>query len=280
MKSSKIKTKKIKTNNRRGGNQSSPVNLPSSVIAAPVPVSDLCLSIKEKYRTRVDFLSAENRQLAQIKAICRRICGFNPVAPKAEKQSALLAAKRMFKEKPVKLLQAAMPLLDALDILHRYRLEAEKELLAVVRKFPVHKWSMNIRGFGEINLANIIGEAGDLSNYATVAKLWKRFGVAVMAGHCQKRTKNKELAIAMGYSPRRRAVLFNLGACLVKGNKDGKDGPDGPYRALYLKRKEIERKKAEAAGIKMTKKHIDNRARRYMEKRVLRDLWKAWRRAS
>lgn len=128
-----------------------------------------------------------------------------------------------------------------------------------------------VRGFGAVSLAGIVGEAGDLSNYATKSKLWKRMGLAVIDGVRQgglTKGASAEQWIAHGYSPIRRARMFVVGGCLVKNNRDG------PYRRAYDQRKAYE-----LAGDPDMKPIIAHRrAQRYMEKRLLRDLWQAWRR--
>lgn len=81
------------------------------------------------------------------------------------------------------------------------------------------------RGFTWHQLAVIIGEAGDLSNYATKERLWKRMG---LAPH-QKGDKNhagstwrmlggltaKEWE-EVGYSPRRRSVAWTAGDVVLR----------------------------------------------------------------
>lgn len=169
---------------------------------------------------------------------------------------------------------------------------ATKEMERLAKSLPVwERFGEGVRGFGPGSLAVIIGEAGDLSNYSTHSKLWKRMGLAVMDGVRQgglKKTSGKELWIEHGYSPIRRSRMWNIGDTLMKGNKDG------PYRSAYLARKQYERERAEASGLIvapsakipakrrgefMSDGHIHLRAQRYMEKRLLRDLWQAWRRA-
>jgi hypothetical protein len=78
--------------------------------------------------------------------------------------------------------------------------------------------------------------------------------------------------------------MFVIGDNLVKGKS--------AYRAVYDERKVYERQKAQAEGLKVApsakipkEKHAEYRseghshlrAKRYMEKRLLRDLWRAWR---
>ncbi len=155
---------------------------------------------------------------------------------------------------------------------------AEKNMIRLAESLPVWAaWAKYIHGFGALGLAIIVGEAGDLSGYATHSKLWKRMGVAVMGpgdgvddvrqGGLKKGAAAEDW-IAHGYSRQRRSRLFTIGDSLIK--------KPNPYRDLYLERKGVERVKLPDAS----KMHIHRRAQRYMEKRLLRDLWKAWRRAS
>jgi hypothetical protein len=170
---------------------------------------------------------------------------------------------------------------------------AEKAMAKLAAEMPVASWALPIRGFGPVSLAIIVAEAGDLANYANPGKLWKRMGLApiskgdkTLAGATWRRGG---LTAAdwtdAGYSMKRRSLMWNIGDALIKGNGDG------PYRTLYLARKQFEREKAEAAGLivapsasipkkdahlYMSDGHIHRRAQRYMEKRLLRDLWNAW----
>ena len=76
--------------------------------------------------------------------------------------------------------------------------------------------------------------------------------------------------------------MWNVGACIVKAG--------GPLKALYDTRKVVELAKCEAiaadpveralyarGGRYAPRLHAHNRARRYVEKRFLRELWRAWR---
>lgn len=149
-----------------------------------------------------------------------------------------------------------------------------KVMRDLASKLPAWEaFGKDIRGFGEASLAVVVGEAGDLSIYANPAKLWKRMGLAVMDGVRQgglKKSSAKDDWIAHGYSPMRRSRMWNIGDALIKSNRDGK------YRTLYLERKAFEIERAP----EMTPMHAHRRAQRYMEKRLLRNLWQAWRRAS
>lgn len=153
-------------------------------------------------------------------------------------------------------------------------------------------WSANVFATSLGSLAMILGEAGDLGKYSTHSKLWKRMGLAFMTedgvrqGGLRKGAK-KEDWIRHGYNARRRSRMWVVGASLIKQG--------GRYKTIYERRKQYETQKCEEKGILivpsarrpkkgdnaqyMTEGYRHNRSQRYMEKKLLRDLWNAWRRA-
>lgn len=154
--------------------------------------------------------------------------------------------------------------------------QAVKEMQKLAESLPVwEQFGQEIRGFGAVSLAVILGEAGDLSNYSSYAKVWKRMGLAVMddkrQGHVAKGLSaddRKAAFIEHGYSPVRRSRMWNIGDTLIKGNRTG------AYRTAYLDRKAYEL--AREPEMQPMKAH--RRAQRVMEKRLLKHLWQAWRR--
>lgn len=175
-----------------------------------------------------------------------------------------------------------------------------------------------VPGIGQKSLAIIVGEAGALwpvvrddegriiSGYPKKGHLWKRMGLALVDGVRQGGLpKNAPKAdwIEHGYNRARRSRIWTIGDSLIKAQ--------GPYREVYLTRLAQEHAKALDEGLtpastdaatveswtkrdlppiaKITKSqfdptlhrtagHMANRAQRYMEKRLLRDLWQEWRR--
>lgn len=250
----------------------------------------LISEVSEKYKLRVDFHRAEKRLTLQIKALCRRIarnthcggekCGAVLCAKDMKEAAALYAAIDKGTEGAREALLAASAcyqLAQSRSILKSNRLVLEKQLRDLAMKLPVWEWAEKIRGFGALGLAQIVGEAGDLSKYANPGKLWKRMGCGMVEGkdgwERQRRVKGAE-ALKHGYSPQRRAVLYCIGDALVKVGTD--------YRELYLKQKLYYAENrvyesGEKAGQPWSKGHCHNAAQRYMEKRLLRELWKAWR---
>lgn len=163
-----------------------------------------------------------------------------------------------------------------------------KSMTKLAKALPVWiEWGEGIKGFGAASLARIVGEAGDLSIYPKKGHLWKRMGLAVIDGTAQGRPPKGATAadwIERGYNPKRRSIMFQIGDPLIKCH--------GPYRDVYLERKAYERARAEMIGLQvvpsakiprkdadayMSYGHVHNRAQRYMEKRLLRDLHREWR---
>ena len=50
------------------------------------------------------------------------------------------------------------------------RRETEKEMERLAKQLPVYPWIKQINGAGELGLATIVAEAGDLSDYPNVCK--------------------------------------------------------------------------------------------------------------
>lgn len=177
------------------------------------------------------------------------------------------------------------PFITARAILIRERKAYEKRMAKQAEQLPVWETFGKVRGFGIGCLGAIVGECGDLGNYSSVAKLWKRLGLAVINGERQRcivgtDDAKKELAKLHGYSPSRRAVIWNVGQTMFKAQSQRVDKNTGEvkieageYRRVYDERKAYEL--ARAPEMKPIFAH--RRATRYMEKRIVRDLWRAWR---
>lgn len=121
----------------------------------------------------------------------------------------------------------------------------EKQIKKLAEQLPVAPWvrEPEQKGFGILMLGIVIGETGDLFNYANPGKVWKRLGCApfekdgmmLMPATWRGRSKlgrdqTKLDAIdwtELGYSPRRRSIAFNISSSLVQGNGDG------PYKTRY-----------------------------------------------
>jgi hypothetical protein len=235
---------------------------------------DLIDSIREAHRKRHLEMRSEGDAMRRINSVCKRAAGCSldatPPERKRAERDADEAVKQVLKKAPASdAAIAAAPLLDsilaAVALFKKSRAETEKMLRAWAEQTHVAKFVNDTPGFGFLGLGQIIGEAGDLSAYATPAKLWKRFGLGLISsGERQRKFADEAKAKEAGYSPRRRSLMFVIGDSLIKKK--------GPYRDLYLARKAYEQEKAPT----LTKMAWHRRAQRYTEKRLLRDLWRAW----
>lgn len=242
--------------------------------APSADLSPICDHLRELHRQRQDLHRAEKSLTLQIKAKCRRMSD-------GDKKAAAVLYLAMFGKgehdlAPVALAVSA-PFISARSLIEGERKLVEKQMQRAAAELPVAQWVLDTRGFGIMSLAAIIGETGDLGMYANPAKVWKRMGLAVIGGGRQRRIPGAE-AIEHGYSPTRRSVMWNVGQTLFKSQSAKVDKETGEvlrtageYRSIYDARKAYETPRVK------TKAHAHNRACRYMEKRVLRDLWRVWR---
>lgn len=156
--------------------------------------------------------------------------------------------------------------------------KTERDMVALAKTLPGAGIVEEIRGFGYKGLAIIVAEChGEFLNgfddYPSVAKVYKRMGVALVGEERQRKKSDPDEAEEHKYSPRRRAELFGaIGDPLFRTQSAG----DGPYRQLY------DRRRAHTAVTHpdWTLGHSHNDARRYMEKKLLHALWRAWRKAT
>lgn len=217
--------------------------------------------LREQWRRRQAWHRAEKALTLQAKALCRRL---TEDGDKAEADRIYKAALGAGAHPMAEVALAAMlPLTEARDGIGRHRAAVEKRLVKLAKALPVASFVAETRGVGLLSLAAIVGEAGDLGAYSNPARLWRRMGLAVMTDGGRQRRVGGVEALDHGYSPARRSVVWNIGACIVKAG--------GPLKSVYDARKAYEAERVE------TKAHAHNRAQRYVEKRFLRDLWSAWR---
>lgn len=252
---------------------------PPPAVAHPGSATGTLISrIVEEWRRRQDMLRARQRLELQAQAICRRYVDGDKV------EAAKLWAA--VKKDPAHDLRVWLqPFLSALAPLDSAKGEIEKTLTKLAKDLPVYEWAKSVLGFGDLSLAAIVGECGiGLGEYRTVSALWKRMGLAVINGGRQRRIAGAE-ALDHGYNAERRSLMWNVGGSLMKAQlrsekDDGKkiEGSEyslGELGRVYLDRKAYLRERDQ----ERSKAHIHNDAKRYMEKRLLRQLWQEWRRA-
>ena len=260
--------------------------------ASPPALSPTIDRVFLLYEQRRDLLSTASGMTNRLKALTKIRRGL-PVSAKVSEAM---------------ILETEYPpidtLLSARGVLRDHLGKIEKQLEQFAEDLPAYAsfWKPQ-RGLSGLGLALIAGEAGDLAGYSTHSKLWRRFGLHVDGGGRAYWKRRPGLSAedweTAGYCPRRRSIIFQLTDSLLKAQirKDEND-PDkrvalGEYGALYLREKARQQEKAKAEGLTVcpaakipakaaskyrSEGHIHNRAARYVGKKLLRDLWKVWRR--
>ena len=123
-------------------------------------------------------------------------------------------------------------------------------------------------------------------SYTNPAKVWKRMGMGVTDGRADRRIRrltsfrdgemrmpeeNVAAAQEMGYNAKRRSLMHMIGQGIVLANA-------GRYREIYDQRRAYEESQHPDWKQKQHPGHWHKRAMRYMEKRLLRDIWIEWNR--
>ncbi|NBN62817.1 hypothetical protein [Pannonibacter tanglangensis] len=235
------------------------------------------------------YISLTNKQVNAIRALTRRALGWRADDEGREKINARAArivasalsgkAQKPEDEAAFAALAADLAVCAAvLQPLAEARAEVEKDMRRAARKLPAYDFAKSVHGLGDLGLAVLVGEAGNLASYPKKGHLWKRLGLAPMHGQALstwRRTGGLSADdwTAAGYSPRRRAEVY---AVISEPLFRAQSVADGPYRAIYDRR----RAATEAAHPDWPKLHSHMDALRVMTKSLLRDLRNEWRRAS
>ena len=161
-----------------------------------------------------------------------------------------------------------------------------------------------------VETGDLTANANFPGSYTRPAQVWKRLGLAVIDGRAQRRIRNAEEAKKQKFSPERRAMswvsfdkvwrLQSSNAWALRKESGGQeccetqkedaavgDGAGhrrvethiayaGPYRLLYDQKKAEYLERVAAGEDGWTKLRAHRAAKRYAEKRLLRDLWISW----
>lgn len=242
------------------------------------------LQVRRKF-----YIGVVNKQTNAAKALVRRALGWRydeeegdreKVNARAARIVSAALAGRAQKEEDTELFGGfafdMATVAAALDPCAKARHQIELEMKRVVRKLPVYPWAAGIKGLGELGLAVIIAESGDLSRYPKKGHLWKRLGLAPFEGKAYSTWRREggldaEEWTEAGYSPRRRAEIY---AVVSEPLFRAQTVAQGPYRAIY----DARRLATAVTHSDWTKAHSHMDALRKMTKVLLRDLWQEWRR--
>lgn len=166
--------------------------------------------------------------------------------------------------------------------LHDKRIKhLEKPIIALVEKLPIAAWihAEEQRGLGCLSIASILGETGDLNLYDSPSKVFKRMGCAPFRGKAPSTWRRTGGLSAkdweeVGYSPRRRAMMHVIANNLFMLNKN--ETGDLPYRARFVEAKRL----GAESHPDWKPAHAHAHGNLLCAKRLLRELWRAWRNLS
>lgn len=258
-----------------------------------LPDADLIDELREQQRQRRFCIKSQSRTDRACEAFIARFLGYHSDLPKTEglaiwKQAAALrrAVEKggqghgIPEDQSEDALSACSPtILNSVisrEAWDDHRRQTEKQMRKLAATLPVHAWVKEIVGFGDLGLAIIIGETGDLSRYATKERVWKRLGLAVIDGERQRRKSGADAAAAHSYNPARRAEIWTISDSMFRhqwsgARDDMPAAPKGPYGVVYAVRKAhtINRE-----GWTLARR--ENDARRIMTKFLIENLWRVW----
>lgn len=252
-------------------------------------MADAITDLVELQVKRKTYIKSVNRLRNQAEATARLALGFDPNADEKERDKLKIKAKKIataaLKGKGCEIegIEEDMEVFgQAIAILETKRFAYELVMRKLARKLAV--WASfveGVRGAGDLGLAVIIGEAGDLLKYATPSKLWRRLGLAPFEKNgvtmaCSNWRKKGGLSadewIDAKYNPRRRAEIYS---CVGDPLFRQQTIVTGPYRQSYDKR----RARTALTHSDWSKGHSHDDALRIMSKQFLLDLWVEWRAA-
>ena len=213
---------------------------------ASPPLVDLCDKLRGLQRKRSILLKSRIMQANRLQAIIAGTIGFSSSMPENERKAVFKKAQKLIddvvdgKVKGLPFHNIIMATNVGIASFETEESLVLSEMNGLAEQLPVAAWikEPQQRGFGISSLAAMIGECGDLRNYAGPAKLWKRMASApfqdsdgkTLMGSTWRMAKegklNAEQWTQFGYSPRRRSIAYLWGENLMKQNKS-------IYRARY-----------------------------------------------
>ena len=255
---------------------------------ACLPLPDLDRLAELQVRRKF-YIKLNVKQTNALEALARRALGWQYDIEDSERESLNKRAKRIIyaalvekDQKPED--QQVYDLIGiditavaaGLDATTKARHGIELEMKRIARSLPIYEWAKPIKGFGELGLAVLLAEAGNLSDYRKKGHLWKRLGLAPYNGQALstwRRTGGLSAAewTEAGYSPTRRAEIFS---CISDPLFRQQTCTAGPYRDIYDQRRE----RFEERNPDSTKMHYHRDALRIMTKHLIKHTWQEWRR--
>ena len=137
---------------------------------------------------------------------------------------------------------------------------------------PIWDWLTSIKGLGEGGLAaQLLAQIDDIAKFATVSKLWRFSGWAVIDGKIDRCQKGE----TSPYNRRLKSICWQIVQQFIR-----QQTPHyvDVYYAEKARQRELHPQPVKENGkTKYNDGHLHNRAIRYTAKRFLCDLYVAWR---
>ncbi len=268
-----------------------------------INIDKTCGILKDWQVLRKFIIKVEVENTNRMNALVARYCGYDPTAEDAEKLwtragnivKCVISGKSQADDDDQNIADRLQGELGAFKVgVGAYlirRKEIEDAMMSAALTLPAASIIENTAGFNATGLAVIVGEAGNLSNYSSVRKLWRRLGLGMAQGHESKAysTWRKEGGLSAedwtiaGYSPTRLAQIYGvISVPLAMHKKKNKYGEIYDKRRAHTKVTHPEwyvdkkgKAKVNAKG-EPSSAHAANDAIRIITKAFLFDLWKCW----
>lgn len=211
----------------------------------------ICSELVSLQRQRTVIIKSRNMQSNRLQAIVAGALGYNSHQEKNDREKYMKLASDKIKAisrgecRDFPLYNIVRTTMIGITAFNDHKDELEDSMIKTAKTLPIASWveEEEQRGFGYLSLATIIGETGNLFNYETPSRMWKRFGMCpkefngqTLMGSTWRMGKFGKLPASeweeFGYSPRRRSIAYLVGESMVKCNGTG------PYRKCYDEQKE------------------------------------------
>jgi len=217
---------------------------PNLTVKPSTSLASLCLELQGLQRQRVVYIKSRIMVGNRLQALVAGTIGYSSGLKEAERRALFSEAGKLIQ----RVVGGEEHTMSSMIRVHytgisefvRVQKGIEKEMVAYAKQLLVAAWleAPEQKGFGMQSLATVIGETGDLNNYANPAKVWRRMGCApwtfrgdTKMGATWRSGKEGKLPAEewtnYGYSPRRRSLAYVIGEGIVKQNGVG------PYRTRY-----------------------------------------------
>ena len=258
-----------------------------------VNVSEISAKLRTLQRQRAWYLKSRNMVMNRLQATVAGTIGYDNEMSDKDRKKVFAKSGKIIKNVLAgelettddEIIHITSHAIKGFDVKKK---EFEKLMIQRAENLPVVDWVKhpNQRGFGVLFLGIIIGETGDLSDYANPGKVWRRLGCAPFTNSlgetCMGATwrgkktgskLSKEEWSEFGYSPRRRSIAYLVGDNIVKQNFLNGTKEPGPYRKRYDETK-VTFKAKHPEYVKPLRPHLHGML--LASKLLLKNLWLEW----